>query len=770
MVNNTSTNPATEQDQTLTGSATEDNLSGGLGNDIISGGAGDDVLRGDSAPVGAWHYEAFDYNFLEIAGQAFDIESGTRIGSGYVTDFDVSNLTNTLRGTPGADPNDFGIVLTTTLDVSATGGGTYRIATASDDGSTVQIFDSSGNLVQFTNQDGSTADFMDNDYHQGTTTRYGDVVLDPNETYTIQIRYWENAGGDELTATITGPDTAGTENLLTSSMLGTPPGPEYSVTGTPAGVEGNDTIEGGGGNDTIYGDGGDDIIYGDTAGTADGVVIYEENFDTGAPGWTATTVTDNPSLTDNSDPYFGSVLGRVQGTTTTNDVELSRTVNLDPGYTSAIIEFDFHRIDSWDNEAIQFYVDGQEIFSTTFWANDYSGITYTSSVVVNGATYNLTMEATGPADNLGYAGGQTYLVDQTFHVRIEVVNAPDSLVFGIGSTLDQAISDESYALDNFIIASTDDLTIDPSAIVAGGGADTIYGGDGDDIIFGQQGDDFISGDAGEDRVDGGSGADTINTGDDRDIIIAGAGDVVDGGEGGDDFDRLFVDDPGAVVTYDANPENGTVTFSDGSTMTFTNIEKVMVPCFTPGAMIETARGDVLIENLRVGDIVVTRDHGLQPVRWIGQRLVDGPMLALSPYLHPIRIHANALGDGLPRRDVIVSPQHRMLISSAATQLYFAEEEVLVAAKHLTHLPGIERVEVAEVFYIHLMFDAHEIIRVDGAWSESFQPGEALLHSVDQDILEELFELFPSLATRHGREAYTSARRTLKRYEASVVYA
>lgn len=143
-----------------------------------------------------------------------------------------------------------------------TTGGTYRLTTASDDGSTIQIFDSSGNPVSFNNQTGGTLDYLNNDFHQGTTSRWGDAVLNSGETYTIQIRYWENQGGDTLSGTITGPDTTGTENLLTTDMIGLPPGPEYSTSGVPAGVEGDDFIDGGAGNDTISGDGGNDTLMG----------------------------------------------------------------------------------------------------------------------------------------------------------------------------------------------------------------------------------------------------------------------------------------------------------------------------------------------------------------------------------------------------------------------------------------------------------------------------------------------------------------------------
>jgi len=314
MATNTNTNPATQDDQTITGTAATDTLSGGLGDDTITGGASDDILAGDGPVPGAWHFETYDRNFSSAAGQAFDIETAgsTRTGAGYVTDFNEGGLTNTIRGTTG-NPEDFGVIYTSTINVVA--GGTYRFATSSDDGSTIQLFDSLGNPVSFNNQTGGTLNYMNNDFHQATTTRFGDAVLDPGETYTVQIRYWENAGGDTLSATVSGPDTGGaTQNLLTSPMLGLPPEPTYSVTGVPFGVEGEDSLDGGAGNDTIMGNGGNDTLIGGTGadsldgGDDDDTLSGGTGDDTilgGAGDDTLTGGADDDSLTggDGDDTY-----------------------------------------------------------------------------------------------------------------------------------------------------------------------------------------------------------------------------------------------------------------------------------------------------------------------------------------------------------------------------------------------------------------------------------------------------------------------------------
>ncbi|MFZ1661158.1 MAG: PA14 domain-containing protein, partial [Paracoccaceae bacterium] len=218
MVDNTSTNPATGAGQTFTGTTGVDSLTGGGGNDTISGLAGNDVLAGDSPLAGQWQYAVYNRDFGTANGQAGTITSGTLVGQGYVDDFGVTNLANNARGTTG-DPNDYGVVLKSTLNISATG--TYRLATTSDDGSIIIIRDSAGNVLNFANQTGGTLPYMNNDFHQSATTRYGDVTLTAGQTYTIEVYFWENQGSDVLSATISGPGTLTSPvNLATSPLVG----------------------------------------------------------------------------------------------------------------------------------------------------------------------------------------------------------------------------------------------------------------------------------------------------------------------------------------------------------------------------------------------------------------------------------------------------------------------------------------------------------------------------------------------------------------------
>jgi hypothetical protein len=310
-----------------------------------------------------------------------------------------------------------------------------------------------------------------------------------------------------------------------------------------------------------------------------------------------------------------------------------------------------------------------------------------------------------------------------------------------------------------------------------GGNDSLFGGTGNDTLQGGAGSDRLEAGDGDDVLEGGDGADSLFGGSGNDTIqLTGVGDVVDGGENAGDNDVLDLSNWGWQYTnilYDpGNPLSGTVQFLDSNgtvlgSMQFSNFETV-IPCFTPGTLITTRRGEVAVETLRAGDEVMTRDHGYCPLVWTGHRVLSAAELTANPQLRPVRIAAGALGNGLPRQDMLVSPQHRMLIEGARAEMLFGEAEVLVAALHLVGLPGIETVFLPGLTYVHIMFEGHEIVCADGAWSESFQPAQRMLTAMDADQAQEIRALFPELAMREA--AFASARLTLKAYEARVLLA
>lgn len=170
-----------------------------------------------------------------------------------------------------------------------------------------------------------------------------------------------------------------------------------------------------------------------------------------------------------------------------------------------------------------------------------------------------------------------------------------------------------------------------------------------------------------------------------------------------------------------------------------------IVCFVAGTMVATPSGEVAIETLALGDLVLTGDNGAQPMRWIGTRTLSAADLARAPKLLPIRIKAGALGDGCPARDLLVSPQHRVLIRSKIAMRMFGTPEVLVAAKQLLQLDGIDiATDLEEVTYVHILFDRHEIVLSNGAETESLYTGAEALKSIGAAAAEEVFALFPEL--------------------------
>ena len=199
-------------------------------------------------------------------------------------------------------------------------------------------------------------------------------------------------------------------------------------------------------------------------------------------------------------------------------------------------------------------------------------------------------------------------------------------------------------------------------------------------------------------------------------------------------------------------------------------------CFTPGALIQTADGPVAVEKLSPGTLVLTRDDGLQPVRWIGRSTLDRKRLATSPHLRPIRLEPGALAPGLPARALVLSPHHRVMVRGPIAVRMFDSAEVLAAVKDLTACPGIApAVEVTSIDYIHLMFDRHQLILAEGAVVESLYAGPQALRGMDAAALAELHALFPelrdALKTGHtpqsarpllgGRQARALSRRHVK---------
>lgn len=175
-------------------------------------------------------------------------------------------------------------------------------------------------------------------------------------------------------------------------------------------------------------------------------------------------------------------------------------------------------------------------------------------------------------------------------------------------------------------------------------------------------------------------------------------------------------------------------------------------CFLAGTMIATPSGEVPVETLRAGDLVLTRDHGPQPLVWTHATWVTPAHLDLAPNKRPVRIAANALGNGLPRRDTDVSPQHRVLVSDAEGREY------LISARHLmmAGAPGVALRPLGGDFQlVHIAFADHEVVIAEGAPMESFYTGQMAVQALSVPQRLSLVACFPGIA--EGENPMTPAR-------------
>mgnify|MGYP000613265398 CR=1 FL=1 len=753
-------------DDTVIAGAGDDTVHGGSGDDSIDGGAGNDYLSGDTDVPGAgpvtrevfrWDL-APDPDDASLADDGDELDGGFSQDTGNVTvNYSVSEsdpsidsafatrtqaVGNIDTGGDAANANSGlnsfidgdGQSATHALDFSGPvenvsfrindidGGGVVQVQAFDADGNPVEVVLAGGPALLMSDADGvagnDTAQSSGN-YTSPDNTTTSLLVTIPGPVSRIVVTHSQDGSADTgvfftdvfFDATEVDPDA-------------TTPGDDTLTGGegddTLIGGDGEDSLTGGDGNDSADGGDGDDYI--DTSGTIPAP-------DRGFPGYSGTTpaipaITPDFDANDDRDTVSGGVGNDTIYTGDDNDLI--------------------------DGGAGDDFIDG-------------------------GIDDDTILGAEGDDEIVGGEGSDS----------IEGGAGDDTIYGGLNPVFPDGL--------NITDDGSDGRAPDPDPT---NGMDTLHGGAGDDLIYGQDDDDLIYGDEGDDTIDagidddivfggsgndvitGGHGADSLEGGDDRDTFIGGsAGDTIDGGSGGDDYDILDltgIDFEYASRTEDAdgNSYSGTINLLDGDgnvtgSFEFREIEQV-IPCFTPGTLIATPRGEVRVEDLAVGDRVITRDNGIQPIRWLGHRVLGPSEMVGKAHLQPVLIRKGALGNGLPERDMMVSPNHRVLVSNDKTALYFEDREVLVAAKHLTGLEGVDQVETSAVTYIHFMFDQHEVVLSDGAWTESFQPGDLTLGGLDNAQRNEIFELFPELKTDQGRAAYSAARRALKKHEATLL--
>jgi len=193
-----------------------------------------------------------------------------------------------------------------------------------------------------------------------------------------------------------------------------------------------------------------------------------------------------------------------------------------------------------------------------------------------------------------------------------------------------------------------------------------------------------------------------------------------------------------------------------------------VICFTPGTLVSTANGLVPVQDIRPDDVLLTKDNGPQKIVWQGQRKMTGARLFAMPHLRPVRLRADALGGGIPDAELLVSPEHQIVLRGQAARNLFNEPEVFVQAKELVNDKTIwVDQNIREVTYIHLMFEQHQVIWANGVETESFHPAATCLDMVDPSQRQGLLDLVPELEN-NPMEYGAFARRRLTPSEAAIL--
>ena len=739
-------------DDSLMGGGGDDTLEGGIGNDTVSGGEGADSISGD---LGNDWIDGWTGDDTIDGGEGDDLIFGG-LGDDSVLGSDGSDILNGMAGNDtlsgGADDDIIWHETGTGNDTVIGGETGLDDDTLRANGLTVDA------VLDF------TANGTGADAESGTLTSSGGADVSTfSEIESVEL----GSGNDSVIG------SSGDENVSTGA--------------------GADTVDGGAGNDSFdvgAGDGDVDTVVLEDGDGDDTITGFQAPRPLGGGAFTPQDQIDVSGLTDaggNPVNVFD-----VTVTDTNGDGTGDAILSFPNGESITLVGVDPAGIDSY-SALVALGIPGiDEIVSGTA-GSDVIGASYTDDPdgdmidgLDNAAGNNDDSVDAGAGNDSVYSGagddtvdggtgddllqtglGDDYIIGGTGNDTIYSQNGQDTVFAGDGDDMIGASIGEDY-----VDGGAGNDSIDGGGY-SGGAGDTLIGGDGDDTISGGGGADVMSGDAGNDVITVNEN-DTATGGDGDDYFEVssgfetGVGSIsITGGEGGEtlgdtlDFNGLI--GFGDVTYTNTDPGvggglSGFATLGDGTVVNFDEIENVII-CFTEGTRIATPRGVREIEDLEMGDLVVTRDHGLQPIRWVGKRTVPA-----RGALAPIRFDPHVIGN---ERALYVSPQHRMLMQGVEASLLFGESEVLASAKHLVNGSTVTEVHGGTVTYVHIMFDQHEIIYAEGAASESFYPGGTGLNAVEEEAREELFSLFPELRSHEGAYGDT-ARLCLKAHESRLL--
>ncbi len=215
-------------------------------------------------------------------------------------------------------------------------------------------------------------------------------------------------------------------------------------------------------------------------------------------------------------------------------------------------------------------------------------------------------------------------------------------------------------------------------------------------------------------------------------------------------------DSGNVHTYDFDPLTG------DTRLLYSDLDSV--PWFCQGTTLMTAQGDQPVDWIGPGDMVMTRDHGFQPVLWVARTIIPASELETRPKLRPIKIAAQSIDAQTPAQDLLLSSEHRILLKSPQIELLFGTDEAFAPLKAITNGNDIAQCQPRhDLSYYHVLFQNHEIVLAEGLWVESFFPGKMALASLPAKKQAQIRGLLGTKA-----DTMKTARLCLKPWEVNLL--
>lgn len=166
-----------------------------------------------------------------------------------------------------------------------------------------------------------------------------------------------------------------------------------------------------------------------------------------------------------------------------------------------------------------------------------------------------------------------------------------------------------------------------------------------------------------------------------------------------------------------------------------------------GASVRTPCGARRIEFVRKGDLIVTRDSGLQPVRMVWTRTVTAAEIAADPSLAPVTLKPRAIGPMMPQRELSVGRAHRLLIPGWRLEDEEDTTACLVPARDVAGINDnafVDRID-RDITYYNLVFDQPQVFCANGLPIESFSPDDETIAETPEAVLQQLREVFPERA-------------------------